>query len=79
MPKNTRARKPGNATRGARRKMPKPHRRGEDLKRILNILPSKNMDQDWGFENAAEAGVLGAVAAIPASKDCGGSWSRPGD
>jgi hypothetical protein len=68
------------ATNAIRRKAAsRGRRRAGDLKRILNVLPSKKTDQDWGFENAAEAGVLGAVAAVPASKDLRATWWRIND
>jgi C1A family cysteine protease len=41
---------------------------------ILNCRPSKGMEQDWTPENAAEAGMLSAPAAIPASKDLRAAW-----
>ncbi|MFN2438920.1 MAG: C1 family peptidase [Chitinophagaceae bacterium] len=50
----------------------------ERTRRILNVLPSKNMDRDWGFENASDAGVLG-IAAIPATKDLRESWWKIND
>jgi hypothetical protein len=74
MAKTTRARKPVDSTKVPRRRTALPRRRAEDLKRILNVLPSKKTDQDWGFENAAEAGILGAVAAVPATKDLRATW-----
>ena len=80
MPRTSVARKPVNSTaKRTRRKAASRRGRAGDLKRILNILPSKNMDQDWGFENAAEAGVLGAVAALPASKDLRAGWWKIND
>jgi papain like protease len=42
--------------------------------RILNCLESPKMEQDWGFSHAAEAGVLGAPARLPASKDLRAAW-----
>ena len=43
-------------------------------RRILNVLPSKKTEDDWSFDNAAEAGVLAGPAAIPPSKDLRQSW-----
>lgn len=43
-------------------------------KRILNVLPSKNPEKDWVFENATEAGLLAAPAAMPAKKDLRKAW-----
>jgi hypothetical protein len=48
-------------------------------KRILNCLESKDRDKDWNFENATEAGTVGAPAAIPASKDLRESWWKIGN
>jgi len=47
--------------------------------RILNCLPSKDRDKDWQFENAADAGIVSAPAAIPASKDLREAWWKIGD
>jgi hypothetical protein len=49
------------------------------VKRILNCLPSRNTERDWGFEHAADAGILAARASIPASKDLRESWWKIGD
>lgn len=48
--------------------------KGTSQKRILNCLSSKDIDKDWSFENATDAGTVGAPAAIPASKDMRESW-----
>jgi len=54
--------------------------RGVDrTKRILNVLPSRDTDKDWKFDNAREAGVLRALAAIPATKDLRESWWKIND
>jgi C1A family cysteine protease len=38
--------------------------------RILNCIPSSNIEQDWGVENAVEAGILSAAPLeIPSSVD----------
>ena len=50
-----------------------------NTRRILNVLPSKNIENDWSFDNASEAGVLAAPAAIPASKDLRQSWWQIND
>lgn len=49
------------------------------VKRILNVLPSKNTEQDWGMDNAVGAGMLAARAALPASKDLRETWWKVGD
>ncbi|HVG17529.1 MAG TPA: C1 family peptidase [Blastocatellia bacterium] len=65
---------------GAKKAAPARQRAGRgSTKRILNVLPSKNTHQDWSFENATEAGVLGAPAAIPATKDLRASWWKIND
>jgi hypothetical protein len=48
-------------------------------KRILNCKPSREQEKDYRFEHAAQAGVLAAPAAIPASKDLRASWWKIGD
>lgn len=47
--------------------------------RICNVLPSKNTQNDWNFGDAASSGMLGAVAALPASKDLRAAWWKVGD
>lgn len=54
-------------------------RKQKNQKRILNVLPSKNVEKDWGFDNAAAAGVVAAPAALPPSKDLRESWWKIGD
>ncbi len=49
------------------------------FRRILNVLPSQKTENDWSFDNATEAGVLAAPAAIPASKDLRKSWWKIND
>jgi hypothetical protein len=39
------------------------------IKRVLNCLPSKETERDWLFENFADAGLVDAARAPPASKD----------
>jgi len=48
-------------------------------RRICNLLPSKNIDQDWKYEHAVASGALGAVAAIPSSVDLRKAWWSVGD
>lgn len=68
------SKKDSSATKPAVRKARSRRRQADGVKRILNVLPSKDTDQDWRFENASEAGVLGAPAAIPATKDLREDW-----
>lgn len=49
------------------------------IKRILNCIPSAQMENDWTYENAAEAGVLAAPAPLPAVVDLRESWWEVGD
>jgi hypothetical protein len=51
----------------------------ESIKRILNCIPSKNTENDWTFEHAAEAGIMSAAPAIPSSKDLREAWWSIGD
>ena len=37
--------------------------------RICNLVPSKDTDRDWRYEDALASAALGALAALPASKD----------
>ena len=37
--------------------------------RICNLVPSKDTDRDWRYEDALASAALGAPAALPASKD----------
>lgn len=48
-------------------------------KRICNIVPSRETERDWKYEDAVGAGVLGAVAAAPSSVDLRHSWWAIGD
>lgn len=49
------------------------------VKRILNVIPSEATEQDWLMENAVEAEMLSAPAALPASKDLREAWWKIGD
>lgn len=51
----------------------------KSTRRILNVLPSKNVEKDWGFANARDAGILGAAAALPPSKDLREDWWKIND
>lgn len=54
-------------------------KKSSSVKRILNVLPSKNTEKDWRFENAVDANVLGAVRAMPTSKDLREPWWKVND
>jgi hypothetical protein len=47
--------------------------------RILNCIPSRDTQNDWRFEHAVGAGLLGAVVALPASKDLREPWWKIND
>lgn len=46
--------------------------------RILNCIPSREVEKDWQFEHAVAAGLVAAVA-IPQAKDLRDSWWEIGD
>ncbi len=48
-------------------------------KRILNCLPSRDVERDWRFEHALQAGLLSARAVLPPSKDLRAAWWTIGD
>jgi Papain family cysteine protease len=47
--------------------------------RILNVIPSKDTQNDWSMNTAVEAGMLSAPAALPASVDLRQDWWKIGD
>jgi hypothetical protein len=50
------------------------------VKRILNVVPSRDTERDWRMEHADQAGLLAArPAAVPASKDLRAAWWKIGD
>lgn len=48
------------------------------IPRILNVDPSKGVENDWRFENAEDAGMVAAVP-LPTSKDLRATWWRIND
>lgn len=56
-----------------------PKKSAQFTKRILNCIPSPKQEDDWRFDHAAKAGLLGAVAALPPSKDLREKWWNVGD
>jgi C1A family cysteine protease len=46
--------------------------------RVLNVVPSRDTEKDWKFENAVNSGILRATP-IPASKDLREPWWKIGD
>jgi C1A family cysteine protease len=49
------------------------------IRRICNVVPSKDTAEDWKFEHAVASGALGVTAALPASVDLRKSWWTVGD
>jgi hypothetical protein len=47
--------------------------------RILNCLPSANLENDWSPASARTAGVLAAALPVPAGKDLREGWWKVGD
>lgn len=50
-----------------------------ETKRILNVVPSKETENDWSLANAVESGMLTAPAALPASIDLRENWWKIGN
>lgn len=48
-------------------------------KRILNCIPSREVERDWRLEHAMGAGLLAARPAIPASKNLRETWWKIGN
>lgn len=59
--------------------MAKKRAKVKEVNRILNLVPSKNTEQDWKFEDAIRSSALGAVAALPPAKDLRADWWTVGD
>jgi C1A family cysteine protease len=54
--------------------------KAKPVKRILNIVPSRDTERDWRMEHADHAGLLAARrAAVPATKDLRAAWWKVGD
>src|SRR6185436_4502386 len=49
------------------------------VKRICNLIPSKDTQRDWTFGDALASRALTATAALPASVDLRQSWWTIGD
>jgi C1A family cysteine protease len=47
--------------------------------RLCNLVPSRQTETDWLFENAMQSGALAAPAAIPPSKDLRQGWWKIND
>jgi hypothetical protein len=48
-------------------------------KRVLNVLPSRTVENDWTFENAAGAGIVRAPARLPGTVDLRAQWWKIAD
>jgi len=53
-------------------------RRPKRVKRVLNVVPSRDTERDWQLEQA-DAALPAAPAATPRSKDLRETWWRVGD
>ncbi|MFN6963215.1 MAG: C1 family peptidase [Pyrinomonadaceae bacterium] len=49
------------------------------IKRIVNIVPSRDTQDDWRISNAVGAGVLRAPASLPSSVDLRADWWKVGE
>jgi C1A family cysteine protease len=54
-------------------------KRPQRVKRVLNVVPSKDTERDWRLEHADAAGLLAAAPAVPKSKDLRETWWKVGD
>ena len=59
--------------------MAKKRTRAAEVRRICNLVKSKNTEQDWKFEDAVGAASLGAVRALPPAIDLRAPWWQIGD
>lgn len=51
----------------------------DNTNRILNCLPSNNMENDWTIDTSVDSGILRADSAIPENKDLREQWWKIGD
>lgn len=62
--------------------MPQPKRRAKRrpkrVKRVLNVVPSRETDRDWQLEQATAA-LARPAAAVPKAKDLREDWWKVGD
>lgn len=56
-----------------------PARRARRTRRILNCVPSRDAERDWGIDTAVGAGVLAVPGVIPTSLDLRRPWWGIGD
>ncbi len=57
----------------------KPRAARPEAHRICNIVPSRDTEKDWQFENALNSGAVAGPAALPASVDLRATWWDIGD
>lgn len=50
-----------------------------EKERICNVVPSRNIENDWTLETALAAGAVAAPVALPASVDLRAAWWDIGD
>jgi hypothetical protein len=63
-----------------RSRPPRRAKASREIQRILNCLPSRNVENDWGTDSAEAAGILpGLGAVIPTAKDLRTSWWKIGN
>jgi C1A family cysteine protease len=53
--------------------------RPKKVKRVLNVVPSRETERDWQIEQADAAGVVARAATVPKSKDLRETWWKIGD
>src|SRR5215216_3378716 len=63
----------------ATQRTPPRSRAQRDVRRILNVVPSRNTEQDWSVENAVGAGLLPLAPPLPVSVDLREPWWPVGD
>lgn len=60
----------------------KPRRRASKKrqpKRILNVIPSPETQEDWTFRNAQEADMIATAPRVPSTKDLRADWWKVND
>src|SRR6476469_7016810 len=61
--------------------MPQAKRRAKPkrVQRVLNVIPSRDTEQDWQIQHADAPGLLAAAPDVPKSKDLRETWWKIGD
>src|SRR5215207_8302632 len=67
------------ATTGDTPRIQRTERTQRTVQRILNVVPSRNTEQDWSVENAVGAGLLPLAPPVPPSVDLRETWWPVGD